>query len=135
VPIGSLRNAVTFPAAPGKFSDTEIAETLAACKLGDYASQLDEEHHWDRRLSPGEQQRLALARALLQRPDWLFLDEATSSLDPETEAVLYKLLLERLPETTLVSIAHRTDLATFHKRRLRFEQTPGGIKVASAPIT
>jgi len=135
VPIGSLRNAVTFPAVPGKFSDAEIAEALAACKLGDYTGQLDESHHWDRRLSPGEQQRLALARAILQRPDWLFLDEATSALDPETEAALYKLLLERLPETTLVSIAHRNDLAAFHSRRLQFEPTPEGMTVVSEPLT
>jgi vitamin B12/bleomycin/antimicrobial peptide transport system ATP-binding/permease protein len=131
VPIGSLRNAVTFPAVPGKFSDAEIAEALTACRLGDYVGRLDESHHWDRRLSPGEQQRLALARAILQRPDWLFLDEATSALDPETEAALYKLLLERLPETALVSIAHRTNLAAFHRRRLQFEPTPAGMKIAS----
>jgi len=135
VPIGSLRNAVTFPAVPGKFSDAEIAEALTACKLGDYANRLDESHHWDRRLSPGEQQRLALARAILQRPDWLFLDEATSALDPETEAALYKLLIERLPETALVSIAHRTDLAAFHRRRLQFEPTAGGMKVVSEPAS
>jgi len=135
VPIGSLRNAVTFPAVPGKFSDAEIAEALTACKLGDYANRLDESHHWDRRLSPGEQQRLALARAILQRPDWLFLDEATSALDPETEAALYKLLLERLPETALVSIAHRTDLAAFHRRRLQFKPTAGGMKVVSEPVS
>jgi vitamin B12/bleomycin/antimicrobial peptide transport system ATP-binding/permease protein len=135
VPIGSLRNAVTFPAVPGKFGDAEIAEALTACKLGDYAGRLDESHHWDRRLSPGEQQRLALARAILQRPDWLFLDEATSALDPETEEQLYRLLQERLPETTLVSIAHRTNLAAFHRRRLHFIPTPEGMKVASEPIT
>ena len=134
VPIGSLRNAVTFPATPGKFTDAQITEALTACKLGDYVNQLDESHQWDRRLSPGEQQRLALARALLQRPDWLFLDEATSSLDSETEAALYKLLLERLPETTFVSIAHRADLAAFHRRRLHFEPTPDGMKVASEPL-
>ena len=135
VPIGSLRHAVTFPEAPGKFSDAEIAEALIACRLGDYANKLDEDHNWDRRLSPGEQQRLALARAFLQRPDWLFLDEATSSLDPETEAALYKLLLDRLPETTLVSIAHRTNLAVFHRRRLEFKPTPEGMKVASEPLS
>ena len=135
VPVGSLRNAVTFPAVPGKFSDAEIAEALTACKLGDYASRLDESHHWDRRLSPGEQQRLALARAILQRPDWLFLDEATSALDPETEAALYKLLIERLPETSLVSIAHRTNLAAFHRRRLQFKPTAGGMKVVSEPVS
>jgi putative ATP-binding cassette transporter len=135
VPIGSLRNAVTFPAVPGKFSDAEIAEALTACKLGDYANRLDESHHWDRRLSPGEQQRLALARAFLQRPDWLFLDEATSALDPETEATLYKLLIERLPETSLVSIAHRTNLGAFHRRNLQFKPTAAGMKVVSEPVS
>ena len=135
VPIGSLRHAATFPAVPGTFSDAEIAEALAACKLGAYADRLDESGHWDRRLSPGEQQRLALARAILQRPDWLFLDEATASLDPETEAELYKLLLKRLPETTLVSIAHRASLAAFHRRRLHFTPAAGGMKVASEAIT
>src|SRR5262249_24060173 len=75
VPIGSLRHVVTFPAAPGSFSDAAITEALVSCKLGDYAARLDESHQWDRRLSPGEQQRIAIARALLQRPDWLFLDE------------------------------------------------------------
>jgi len=134
VPIGSLRNAVTFPAVPGTFSDSQISDALTAAKLGDYANRLDEEHHWDRRLSPGEQQRLALARAFLQRPDWLFLDEATSALDPETEAELYKLLLERLPEASIVSIAHRANLAAFHRRRLQFERTASGMKVASEPV-
>ena len=134
VPIGSLRNAVSFPAVPGRFSDAEITEALAACKLASYADRLDETHHWDRRLSPGEQQRLALARALLQRPDWLFLDEATSALDPETEMQLYKLLLERLPQATLVSIAHGDNLARFHSRRLQFATTPQGTKVASEAI-
>ncbi len=134
VPIGTLRNAVSFPAVPGKFSDAEIAEALAACKLGDYAGRLEESHHWDRRLSPGEQQRLALARALLHKPDWLFLDEATSALDPETETELYQLLLKRLPETTLVSIAHRTNLERFHERRLHFAHGAAGTEVASEPV-
>ncbi len=134
VPIGSLRHAVTFPAAPGSFSDADIAEALKACKLPDYADRLDEFHHWDRRLSPGEQQRLAFARALLQRPDWLFLDEATSSLDPETEAYLYGLLEKRLPETTLVSVAHRQSLEAFHRRRLRFKPAAGGTVVESEPV-
>src|SRR5205814_6339564 len=107
VPIGSLRNAVTFPAELGTFSDAEIIEALKACELEDKSRQLDEVDHWDRRLSPGEQQRLAIARALLQKPDWLFLDEATAALDPELEGQLYRQILERLPGTALVSIAHR----------------------------
>ena len=134
VPIGSLRNAVTFPAQPGAFSDPEIIEALKACKLGDQAERLDETDHWDRRLSPGEQQRLAIARALLQKPDWLFLDEATAALDPELEAELYRLIVERLPKTTLISIAHRTSLDAFHKRRLRFVATDKGTELKSEPI-
>jgi vitamin B12/bleomycin/antimicrobial peptide transport system ATP-binding/permease protein len=132
VPIGSLRDAVSFPARPGSFSDQQITEALAACGLSDYAGRLEESHHWDRRLSPGEQQRLAIARALLQRPDWLFLDEATSALDPEMEQRLYKLLLERLPRASLVSIGHRTDLAAFHRRRLRFDPAKGQALISEA---
>ena len=74
-------------------------------------------------LSGGEQQRLAFARALLNKPDWLFLDEATASLPDDTQAALYGLLRERLPGTTVVSIGHRTSLAEFHARRLRWEGT------------
>jgi putative ATP-binding cassette transporter len=69
-------------------------------------------------LSLGEQQRLGIARALLHAPDYLFLDEATASLDEPAEAALYRLIGERLPQTTLVSIGHRATLAAFHKRRL-----------------
>jgi vitamin B12/bleomycin/antimicrobial peptide transport system ATP-binding/permease protein len=76
-------------------------------------------------LSGGEQQRVALARALLAKPDWLFLDEATASLDPEAEAELYRTLKTRLPNTTLVSIAHRPSVAAFHERRLVFRREEG----------
>src|SRR5215472_519944 len=134
VPIGSLRHAVTFPAAPGSFADGEIDRTLQDCLLGDDAERLDESHQWDRRLSAGEQQRLAFARALLQRPDWLFLDEATSALDPKMETHLYGLLKERLPDTALVSVAHRKSLEEFHSRRLRFEAANGNTLLKSESL-
>ena len=92
---------------------------LADAGLGHLASRLEEVDAWDRRLSGGEQQRVALARALLLKPGWLFLDEATASLDPEAEARFYSLLKERLPGTTLVSIAHRPAVAQYHQRALR----------------
>ncbi len=134
VPIGSLRNAVTFPAEPGAFSDAEIVDVLKACELGQQADHLDQQDHWDRRLSPGEQQRLAVARALLQKPDWLFLDEATSALDPELEAKLYRLIQERLPKATVLSIAHRSSLNAFHRRRLRLVPGPEGAELRSEPV-
>ena len=93
-----------------------------------FAPRLDHDENWAQQLSGGEQQRVALARALLAKPDWLFLDEATASLDPEAEADLYRTLKARLPNTTLVSIAHRPSVAAFHDRRLvlrREEGKPG----------
>jgi len=80
-------------------------------------SRLDEEAHWNRILSLGEQQRLGIARALLQAPRFLFLDEATASLDEPSEAALYHLLAEKLPDTTVVSIGHRSTLEAFHQRK------------------
>ena len=62
-------------------------------------------------LSQGEQQRLGIARAILQKPDFLFLDEATARSTRPPRPTLYKLLKTRLAATTLVSIGHRTALA------------------------
>jgi putative ATP-binding cassette transporter len=82
------------------------------------ADRLAEEAHWNRMLSLGEQQRLGVVRAILHAPDFLLLDEATASLDEPSEAVLYRLIQERLPATTIVSIGHRSTLRAFHKRHL-----------------
>jgi putative ATP-binding cassette transporter len=117
-PIGSLHAAVSYPADPGTFTPEEIRAVIEAVGLPRLAERLDEEAHWNRMLSLGEQQRLGLARAILHKPDYLFLDEATASLDEAAEAALYKLVEERLASTTIVSIGHRSTLRAFHRRRL-----------------
>jgi putative ATP-binding cassette transporter len=93
---------------------------IAAVGLPDLAKRIADEAHWNRMLSLGEQQRLGIARALLHAPNYLFLDEATASLDEASEAALYQLLEQRLAASTIVSIGHRSTLAAFHRRRLAF---------------
>ena len=114
--IGTLAAAVTYPAEPGTFGTEVLAEVITAVGLPALAGRLTEEAHWNRMLSLGEQQRLGIARAILQAPDYLFLDEATASLDESAEAAIYRLLDERLPHTTIVSIGHRSTLSAFHGR-------------------
>jgi len=121
-PVSTLATAVSYPAEAGTFSADKIAEVLRAVGLTALVDRLGEDAHWNRMLSLGEQQRLGIARALLQAPDYLFLDEATASLDEPSEAALYKLLQERLPNTTLVSIGHRSTLTAFHRRHLVLER-------------
>ena len=117
-PVGSLYAAIVYPAEVGAFSSDRVREILIAVGLPQLASRLDEEAHWNRMLSLGEQQRLGLARAFLHQPQYLFLDEATASLDEASEAALYKLLEKRLPRTTIVSIGHRSTLEAFHQRKV-----------------
>ncbi|PWU25516.1 MAG: ABC transporter ATP-binding protein [Candidatus Rokuibacteriota bacterium] len=118
LPIGALRDVVSYPMPPGGVHDKTLSEALEAVQLSELAGRLDEVSHWALQLSPGEQQRIAIARALVQKPDWLFLDEATSALDEATEAHVYRLVRERLPDTTVFSIGHRATLGSFHARRL-----------------
>jgi vitamin B12/bleomycin/antimicrobial peptide transport system ATP-binding/permease protein len=121
-PIAPLAAAVAYPAERGSYDEASVAELISAVGLPALAARIDEEAHWNRMLSLGEQQRLGLARALLSEPDFLFLDEATASLDEPAEAALYQLLKQRLPRATIVSIGHRSTLAAFHQRRLAFNR-------------
>jgi putative ATP-binding cassette transporter len=118
-PTGPLRGAVEYPAKDGTFTDLQISSALEQVGLPKLASQPGENGHWNRMLSLGEQQRLGLARALLHAPQYLFLDEATASLDEPSEAALYRLLEAKLPATTIVSIGHRSTLDAFHQRNVR----------------
>jgi putative ATP-binding cassette transporter len=118
LPIGTLKAAITYPSQPDDFDDDAVRDVLTAAQLDHFIDNLDVEDIWSQRLSGGEQQRLSLARALLAKPDWLFLDEATAAMEESMEAKIYECLAERLPDTTIVSIGHRTSLAQFHKRYL-----------------
>ncbi|HVV78251.1 MAG TPA: ABC transporter ATP-binding protein/permease [Pseudolabrys sp.] len=133
-PIATLASAVIYPAEPGSFAIERVAETIAAVGLPKLAERIDEEAHWNRMLSLGEQQRLGIARALLHAPDFLFLDEATASLDEPSEAALYRLLQERLANCTIVSIGHRSTLAAFHQRRLTLAPDTGAHLVQEAAL-
>jgi len=117
-PIGSLHAAIVYPGEPESFDQGQMRDVLAMVGLPQLGPRLKEEAHWNRMLSLGEQQRLGLARALLHRPDYLFLDEATASLDEPSEAALYSLLEAKLPDTTIVSIGHRSTLDAFHQRNI-----------------
>jgi putative ATP-binding cassette transporter len=130
-PVGSLHGAIAYPSSENAFSAEQVRDALNAVGLPVLASRLDEQGHWNRTLSLGEQQRLGLARALLQKPQILFLDEATASLDEPSEAALYQLVQKQLPETTIVSIGHRTTLHAFHTRNVAFERK--GDHFAMAP--
>jgi putative ATP-binding cassette transporter len=133
-PIASLAAAVAYPAEPDSFDAGKVAELIDAVGLPALASRIEEEAHWNRMLSLGEQQRLGIARALLYAPDFLFLDEATASLDEPAEAALYQLLERRLARATIVSIGHRATLAAFHKRRLAYRRDGDHYTVREASL-
>jgi putative ATP-binding cassette transporter len=117
-PVGSLKAAIAYPAQANAFDSDRVGDVVAAVGLPQLASRLEEDGHWNRMLSLGEQQRLGIARALLHVPQFLFLDEATASLDEAAEAELYQLLQGKLPATTIFSIGHRSTLAAFHQRHV-----------------
>ncbi len=127
IPIGTLRDAVKYPDEHSTASHAEIAAALEAVQLGHLVPRLGEEGHWSNILSGGEQQRLAAARALVFRPDWLFVDEGTAALDEPMEAIVYKALKQRLPNTTLVSVGHRPSLRQWHDRRLELQRGQGEV--------
>ncbi|OPF62522.1 ABC transporter ATP-binding protein/permease [Hydrogenophaga sp. H7] len=122
-PVGSLRKALAYPEPADRYGDEQLRQALVDALLPHLADRLDEEDSWGQKLSGGEQQRLAVARALLKQPRWLFIDEATSALDEAAEHAVYEKLqaLVRSQNGALVSIAHRPTVAAFHARRWELE--------------
>lgn len=126
LPQGTLRAALAYPSEADAYADAAIQDAMDKVRLGHLRDRLDEVDLWGQRLSGGEQQRLAVARALLAKPDWLFLDEATASLDEKLEGELYAALDTALPETRIVSIGHRSTLREMHDAVVTMEPNEDG---------
>ncbi|MGE3252001.1 ABC transporter ATP-binding protein/permease [Pseudonocardia sp.] len=118
LPLGTLRAALAYPDPAGELDDDAARAMLRDVALPHLVDRLDEERDWARTLSPGEQQRLGFGRVLLTEPTVLFLDEASSALDEGMERTMYDLVRDRLPETTIVSVGHRTTLEAMHDQQL-----------------
>jgi putative ATP-binding cassette transporter len=129
VPLGTLRRAITYPLSPEAVDDAVVRQTVEEVGLGHFLDRLDEDTHWQNMLSGGEKQRLAFARVLLQRPNIIVMDEATAALDPLSQEQLMRLVLERLPEATVLSVGHRAELEAFHTRKLVLEYHPEGARL------
>ena len=117
LPLGSLRRALYYPLSASG-SEEQLRDVLRQVGLEKFIERLDTVDDWSRILSLGEQQRLAFARVLLVRPDWIFLDEATSALDEPREQEMYDLLKSSLPESSIVSVGHRSTLFAQHETEL-----------------
>ncbi len=118
VPQGNLMSALAYPNNADNISHTQAVEILNKVQLGHLAEQLEKEQDWTRILSLGEQQRLAFARLILHKPAVAFLDEATASMDEGLEFSMYQLLQQELPQTTIISVGHRSTLKTLHQQQL-----------------
>jgi putative ATP-binding cassette transporter len=123
LPLGDLRTAVAYPAAAADLADDALTATLTKVSLPHLVGQLDIVDDWSKVLSPGEQQRIAFARILLIRPQVVFLDEATSAIDEGLEYALYQLIRTELPDTILVSVAHRSTVDVHHTQKLELSGT------------
>lgn len=125
LPQGTLREVLLYPHGTGLITDNRIKEIMAMCRLSEFTEKLDVADQWSHILSLGEQQRIAFARAMLQRPQWLFMDEATSALDEVTERLLYKQVKEQLKGTAMISVGHRNTLTAYHKMKLSLDAKGG----------
>ncbi len=131
IPLGTLRHAVCYPLPVEAVPPGAAEDALSDAELPHLLPLLDRDgENWALRLSGGEQQRLAIARVLVNKPDWLFLDEATASLDPDTEARMFVQLKRRLPGTTITSIGHNPAIRRFHQQHLVLDRTDGTLLAA-----
>ncbi|MGR9433546.1 ABC transporter ATP-binding protein/permease [Rhizobium leguminosarum] len=131
IPSGTLRRAVAYPGAADSWTPDEIKAALDKVGLDYLNDKIEEDAPWDQTLSGGEKQRLAFARLLLHHPDIIVLDEATSALDEKSQDKMMQMVIDELPEVTIVSVAHRAELEAFHSRKITLERREGGAKLVS----
>jgi putative ATP-binding cassette transporter len=122
MPIGTLAEAILFPDKHDPSLESKLQKVMHDCHLDSLVPRLHETAHWSEQLSPGEQQRVAFARVLLHKPDWVFLDESTSMLDLANEKHMYTLLKEQLPNCTLISVGHHSGVDEFHNHTIEMTQ-------------
>ncbi|MBX3456390.1 ABC transporter ATP-binding protein/permease [Ferrovibrio sp.] len=136
LPLGSLRAALAYPQPADSYADADVKAALHVLDLDGLVPRLDEEANWAQILSGGEQQRVQLVRALLCKPAWLFLDEATAALDETSQSRALQALRQHLPQTGIISIGHRGALQAAHDKLVRLEapQAAGSLAILSAPI-
>ena len=133
IPLGDLRTVASYPLENGSIGDREIQAALIKVALSQLAIRLNDVGDWAKTLSVGEQQRIAFARILLNRPSVVFLDESTSAMDEGLELMLYELLRTELPESIVVSVSHRATVEQFHTRRLELAGEESGVSNDSPP--
>lgn len=131
IPVGSLLRAVAYPKPADSWSPDEVGAVLERVGLGHLRERMEEEAPWDTTLSGGERQRLSFARLLLNRPDIIVLDEATSALDEKSQDMIMQLMIEELPDSTVISVGHRAELEAFHSRKITLEKQDGGAELVS----
>lgn len=129
LPLGTLRAAIAYPAAARRFRRKAVEAALKRVGLAQLIERMDESERWDRLLSGGELQRVAFARALLHKPDWIFMDEATAALDDDNQSAMMSIFRDELRWTTLVSVGHRPGLDAFHDRTLHLVKTKTGAQL------
>lgn len=125
-PLGSLRDILLYPGEKcleqTSFGDSQLKSILADCRLEHLCEQLDTVKDWSRVLSLGEQQRIIFARILVQKPEWIMMDEPTSAMDKETESMMYHILNQHLPHLTIITIGHSHSLKVHHTRILVLDE-------------
>ncbi|MBY2926634.1 ABC transporter ATP-binding protein/permease [Rhizobium leguminosarum] len=131
IPSGTLRRAVAYPGAADSWPLDEIKAALDKVGLDYLNDKIEEDAPWDQTLSGGEKQRLAFARLLLHQPDIIVLDEATAALDEKSQDKMMQMVIDELPEVTILSVAHRAELEVFHSRKITLERREGGAKLVS----